>query len=89
MMTVGKVCRVGERLVLSIDGLSTDEEPKNPEGIEGFKLTNGSVLHLMDSGVVKNLMRIITNFFDYLNVGGDNYWMLKHYNWLKTIQESH
>ena len=63
MMTVGKVCRVGERLVLSIDGLSTDEEPKNPEGIEGFKLTNGSVLHLMDSGVVKKFDEDNNKFF--------------------------
>lgn len=53
MVTIGKITFVGIRPVYEIDMLSTDAEPLNPAGVEGRRLTNGSIYLAMDTGLVK------------------------------------
>lgn len=53
MTSITGITYVSTKPIFNLCGLSTDQEPLNPEGCEGNRLTNGSTLLVMDTGDVK------------------------------------
>lgn len=49
MFSVIGITYIGSKPILELFGLSTDVEPTNPAGIEGYKITNGSSAMVMDN----------------------------------------
>lgn len=49
MFSITGITYIGSKPILDLFGLSTDIEPTNPSGIEGYKITNGSSAMIMDA----------------------------------------